>query len=90
MAENTKLPTRVIGGHKVQFVPLLSFDIIPHMTLQAAVNNPNVSEEAKEESRRIIDELEHDPQTEAQRRGYDEDKDETRVNAGLKATMSSE
>ena len=58
--------------------------------LKAAIHNPNVSEEAKEHAREAIDELEQAPETQETRQGYEEDKDETRVNAGYKATMKSE
>ncbi|RPD58779.1 hypothetical protein L226DRAFT_517762 [Lentinus tigrinus ALCF2SS1-7] len=56
---------------------------------KAAINNPRVSEEAKEHSRRAIDELESQPETEETRAGYDEDKDEVRQNAGYKATLKN-
>ncbi|EKM50317.1 uncharacterized protein PHACADRAFT_214017 [Phanerochaete carnosa HHB-10118-sp] len=56
---------------------------------KAAMHNPNISEEAKEHSRQVVDDLERDLQTKEQRAKYDDDKDETRVNAGLKATMKN-
>ncbi|KAI0751092.1 Conidiation protein 6-domain-containing protein [Daedaleopsis nitida] len=56
---------------------------------KAAINNPRVSDEAKEHSRQAIDELEADPETEATREGYQEDKDSVRVNAGYKATLKN-
>ncbi|KZT66122.1 hypothetical protein DAEQUDRAFT_746693 [Daedalea quercina L-15889] len=56
---------------------------------KAAINNPNVSEEAKDHAREAIDELQQDPETQATREGYQEDKDETRVNAGYKATLKN-
>ena len=49
-----------------------------------------MSEEAKDHAREAIDELEQSPETQETRQGYEEDKDETRVNAGYKATMKSE
>ncbi|KAH9908238.1 uncharacterized protein BXZ73DRAFT_109962 [Epithele typhae] len=55
----------------------------------AAINNPNVSEEAKEHSRQMIEELEHDPELSVTREGYEDDKDNTRVNAGHKATLKN-
>ena len=59
------------------------------MHMQAAINNPKVSEEAKEHSRQAIEELESQPETHETREGYEEDKDEVRVNAGYKATLKS-
>ncbi|KAI0070045.1 hypothetical protein K474DRAFT_1670462 [Panus rudis PR-1116 ss-1] len=56
---------------------------------KAAINNPKVSEEAKEHSRQAIEELEQQPETQETREGYQEDKDETRVNAGYKATLKN-
>ena len=38
----------------------------------------------------MIDELERQPETQDTREGYEEDKDEVRVNAGYKATLKSE
>ncbi|KAI0334649.1 hypothetical protein GY45DRAFT_1318255 [Cubamyces sp. BRFM 1775] len=57
---------------------------------KAAINNPRVSEEAKEHSRQAIEELEAQPETQETRAGYEEDKDEVRQNAGYKATLKSE
>ena len=57
---------------------------------QAALNNPNVSEEAKEHSRQAIEELESQPETQQAREGSGEYKDDVRVNAGYKATLKSE
>ncbi|KAI0644352.1 hypothetical protein C8Q79DRAFT_913871, partial [Trametes meyenii] len=56
---------------------------------QAAINNPNVSEEAKEHSRQAIDELEAQPETQELRAGNDDYKDEVRQNAGYKATLKN-
>ncbi|KAI0689220.1 Conidiation protein 6-domain-containing protein [Cerioporus squamosus] len=56
---------------------------------KAAMNNPNVSDEAKERSRQAIDELESQPETQETRAGYEEDKDEVRQNAGYKATLKN-
>ncbi|KAI0702246.1 Conidiation protein 6-domain-containing protein [Earliella scabrosa] len=56
---------------------------------KAAINNPRVSEEAKEHSRQAIEELEQDPETQETREGYEEDKDPVRVNAGYKATLKN-
>ncbi|OCH91405.1 hypothetical protein OBBRIDRAFT_818797 [Obba rivulosa] len=56
---------------------------------KAAINNPRISEEAKEHSRQAIDELEGQAETQQTRQGYQEDKDETRVNAGYKATLKN-
>ncbi|EMD38727.1 hypothetical protein CERSUDRAFT_47195 [Gelatoporia subvermispora B] len=56
---------------------------------KAAINNPNVSDEAKERSRQAIEELGDQPETQQTRQGYQEDKDETRVNAGYKATIKN-
>ena len=88
------LPTRQIGGHKVclrpnafTFLATRVADILPDR--QAAINNPRVSEEAKEHSRQAIEELEQDPETQETREGYKEDKDPVRVNAGYKATLKS-
>ncbi|KDQ50395.1 hypothetical protein JAAARDRAFT_583445 [Jaapia argillacea MUCL 33604] len=56
---------------------------------KAALKNPNVSEEAKERSQAVLDDLESsgEPQRYADER--DSSKDETRVNAGYKATMKN-
>ncbi|KAH9840139.1 Conidiation protein 6-domain-containing protein [Rhodofomes roseus] len=56
---------------------------------KAALNNPNVSDEAKQHSRQVVDELDDAPETEEARQGYQEDKDQTRVNAGYKATLKN-
>lgn len=60
------------------------------LCLQAAINNPNVSEEAKEHSRQAIEALEDEPETQEIRASHDEGKDEVRQNAGFKATLKSE
>ena len=57
--------------------------------LQAALNNPNVSEEAKEHSRSMIDNFEKDPDTQASRENHSENKNESRVLAGHKGTLKS-
>ena len=54
------------------------------------MNNPNVTEEAKDDAREAINELEQAPETQETRQSYDEYKGETRTNAGYKATMKSE
>ncbi|KAI0793582.1 Conidiation protein 6-domain-containing protein [Fomes fomentarius] len=58
---------------------------------KAAINNPRVSEEAKERSRQAIDELEADPATRETREGYEaeDQKDSVRQNAGYKATLKN-
>ncbi|KAL7280972.1 hypothetical protein PYCCODRAFT_1414712 [Trametes coccinea BRFM310] len=56
---------------------------------KAALNNPNVSDEAKEHSRQAIEDLEAQPETQETRAGYEEDKDEVRQNAGYKATLKN-
>ncbi len=63
--------------------------------MQAAINNPNVSEEAKEHSRQQLGE--HDDETEftesrgsGGRKEASEGKDETRQNAGFKGVLKSE
>ncbi|KAI0763851.1 Conidiation protein 6-domain-containing protein [Trametes elegans] len=56
---------------------------------KAAINNPHVSDEAKEHSRQAIDELESQPEAQETRAGYEEDKDEVRQNAGYKATLKN-
>ncbi|EPT01213.1 hypothetical protein FOMPIDRAFT_1029952 [Fomitopsis schrenkii] len=56
---------------------------------KAAINNPNVSEEAKGRAREAINDLEQSSDTQETRQGYEEDKDDTRVNAGYKATMKN-
>ncbi|KAH9931822.1 Conidiation protein 6-domain-containing protein [Fomitopsis serialis] len=56
---------------------------------KAAVNNPNVSDDAKEHSRQVIGELDEAPETQETRQSYQEGKDETRVNAGFKATLKN-
>ena len=54
------------------------------------MKNPNVSDEAKEHSRQVVEELEDAPETQQQRAQYEDGgKDEMRVNAGYKATMKS-
>ena len=86
------LPTRQIGGHKV-CIDILCCSVLGSLrapSTQAALNNPNVSEEAKEHSRQAIDDLESQPETQQAREGYGEPKDEVRVNAGFKATLKSE
>ena len=57
--------------------------------LQAALNNPNVSEEAKEHSRSMINDFEKDPDTQASRENHSENKNESRVLAGHKGTLKS-
>ena len=52
------------------------------------MKNPNVSEEAKEHSRQVIDDFDSDSHSYQQRQEHE--KDETRVNAGYKATLKSE
>ncbi|KAH9840318.1 uncharacterized protein C8Q71DRAFT_703430, partial [Rhodofomes roseus] len=47
------------------------------------------TDEAKQHSRQVVDELDDAPETEETRQGYQEDKDETRVNAGYKATLKN-
>jgi hypothetical protein len=92
MTDYTKLPTNVIRGHKVQrFV----FWVIPRRNSsnwsvheKAAINNPNVSDEAKEHSRQVIEEVSKNDLPKEQELASD-DKDETRVLAGYKATMKS-
>ncbi|KAI0782658.1 Conidiation protein 6-domain-containing protein [Abortiporus biennis] len=56
---------------------------------KAAINNPRISEEAKERSRQAISELESQSETQETRQGYEEDKDDVRVNAGYKATLKN-
>ncbi|EIW58896.1 uncharacterized protein TRAVEDRAFT_123986 [Trametes versicolor FP-101664 SS1] len=56
---------------------------------KAAINNPNVSEEAKEHSRQAIDALEDQSETQEIRASHDEGKDEVRQNAGFKATLKN-
>ena len=89
------LPTRQIGGHKVRTGPeycgiLASVLVSLHASsTQAALNNPNVSEEAKEHSRSMIDNFEKDPDTQASRENHSENKNESRVLAGHKGTLKS-
>ena len=54
------------------------------------MSNPNTSEESKEHSRQIIDDLENDPETQAQREQGDFAKNEGNVIGGFKATLKSE
>ena len=59
------------------------------MYAKAASKNPNVSQEGKEHAEEMIRELENSSETQQQRQQYEVDKDETRVNAGYKATLKS-
>lgn len=69
--------------------------------MQATINNPNVSEEAKEHARQQIGELNGDLDGESEsmdtpnsgnagRKEGKEGKDETRQNAGFKGVLKSE
>lgn len=66
-----------------------------HCTHQAALHNPNVSAEAKEHSRRVVEEIQgpgtvHDDlTTEPSSRRDDSGKDENRILGGYKATLKS-
>ena len=54
------MPTREIGGHKVRILLGTDGSVDASLTdahVQAALKNPHVSEEAKEHSRQMIDEL---------------------------------
>ena len=84
-----KNPNNFLGGHKVCLRESFDQYCIDQTTMQATLKNPNVSEEAKEHSRQAIEELEAQPSTQETREGYEEDKDEVRVNAGYKATLKS-
>jgi hypothetical protein len=93
MTDYTKLPTNVIRGHKVR---RFAFLVTPRRNSsnwsvheKAAINNPNVSDEAKEHSRQVIEEVSKNDLPKEQELVSD-DKDETRVLAGYKATMKSE
>lgn len=82
---------RKIGGHKVGCALSTSCsrkgaDTSPPR--QAAINNPNVSEEAKDNSRQAIDELESSGETETTRQ--EGEKNEGNVIGGYKATLKSE
>ncbi|KZT19080.1 hypothetical protein NEOLEDRAFT_1142594, partial [Neolentinus lepideus HHB14362 ss-1] len=59
------------------------------MPTQATLKNPRVSGEAKEHSRQVLDELESSRESHGHADKRADQKDETRVNAGLKATMHS-
>ncbi|TCD66710.1 hypothetical protein EIP91_001003 [Steccherinum ochraceum] len=54
---------------------------------KAAINNPNVSEEAKDNSRQAIDELESSGETETTRQ--EGEKNEGNVIGGYKATLKN-
>jgi len=60
---------------------------------QAALHNPNVSDEAKENSRKVIEEIQGSDTvhmtTEPSSRRDDSGKDENRVLGGYKATLKS-
>ncbi|TFK88021.1 hypothetical protein K466DRAFT_599000 [Polyporus arcularius HHB13444] len=59
---------------------------------KAAINNPRVSDEAKEHSRQALGDLESETGTQgtgATGARDDEDKDEVRQNAGYKATLKN-
>ncbi|KAH8107818.1 Conidiation protein 6-domain-containing protein [Cristinia sonorae] len=56
---------------------------------KAAINNPNVSEEAKERSRQAIEELEADGGADAIREGRNSSKNEGNVIGGYKATLKN-
>lgn len=55
---------------------------------QAALNNPQVSEQAKEHAQQAIDEISRNDLPK-EHELINEDKDEVRVNAGYKATLKS-
>ncbi|KZT29648.1 hypothetical protein NEOLEDRAFT_1055714 [Neolentinus lepideus HHB14362 ss-1] len=57
------------------------------MRLQAAIKNPNVSNEAKERSQHIFEDMESQP--EEVHYPMKDEKSDTRVNAGYKATMKN-
>jgi hypothetical protein len=63
---------------------------------QAAMHNPNVSAEAKEHSRQVVEEIQgsdvvhDDGTTEPSSRSHAGDKDENRVLGGYKATLRSQ
>jgi len=60
------------------------------------MHNPNVSTEAKEHSRQVVEEIQgsgvahDDGTTESSPRSYGDDKDENRVLGGYKATLKSQ
>ncbi len=60
------------------------------------MHNPNVSAEAKEHSRQVVEEIQgrdvahDDSTTEPSSRSYGGDKDENRVLGGYKATLKSQ
>ncbi|KAJ5492485.1 Conidiation-specific protein 6 [Penicillium expansum] len=57
---------------------------------KAALHNPNVSEEAKQHSQAMLDELGGDqPRKELHKARGDQNKDPTRVSAGLKAAQKN-
>ncbi|KAL6306119.1 hypothetical protein BKA93DRAFT_729779, partial [Sparassis latifolia] len=53
---------------------------------KAAINNPNVSDEAKEHSRQVIDELESQSDT---HQAYENDKNEVHINAEHMAALKN-
>jgi hypothetical protein len=63
---------------------------------QAAMHNPNVSAEAKEHSRQVVEDIQgsgvvhEDSATEPSSRSYDDGKEENRVLGGYKATLKSQ
>jgi Conidiation protein 6 len=93
---------RVAGGHKVRnFCFNVAIALIEHhhpcYHPQAAMHNPNVSAEAKEHSRQVVEEMQgsdvaHDDgtTTEPSSRPSYSDKDENRVLGGYKATLKSQ
>ncbi|TBU30052.1 Conidiation protein 6-domain-containing protein [Dichomitus squalens] len=56
---------------------------------KAAINNPKVSEDAKERSRQAMEELSQTDEAKYISEGLQEQKDPVRQNAGYKATLSN-
>jgi hypothetical protein len=77
------------GGH-AQYVSYYSVHPLSFLT-STPHSDPNVSKEAKEHSRQVVEEMEGSADVEEVRQGYNDenDKHETRVNAGYKATLKS-
>ena len=89
MTDSNQLTSHHIAGYKVSRRIIRK---IQHSRgdLQAAMKNPNVSEEAKQHAEQIVDEVDGGSETYQSRHvHYDDGKEENRVTGGYKATLSS-
>jgi hypothetical protein len=89
-------PNRVAGGHKVRYcLPFALGNISERQLHQAALHNPNVSAEAREHSRRVIEEIQghgsvrEDDTAEPSSRLDHSSKESSRVLGGYRATLKS-